>query len=127
LIHEQGGIAYLPHMFDITRHGVGNHPAAKKVDIIEVFNARCMPRAFNEKARLFADENRLLMGAGSDSHLLWEFGQTYTELPDFDISKPKELLRAMKKSKIHGVQTSLFYARGPPVLIKFWKRLTGRG
>jgi hypothetical protein len=125
LIHGQGGLVYLPHMFDTSRHGTGGHPEAAKADIIEAFNAHCLVQSFNEKAREFAQRSGKPMAAGSDSHTLWEFGRTYTEVPDFDIKSPKELLKALRKSRIVGVPAP-FYARGINNATKFWKKLTGK-
>ena len=121
-IHAQGGLAYLPHMFDTMRSGAGSHPDAVKADIIEVFNPRCLMQSFNEKAKAFAEKNDRLMAAGSDSHTLWEFGRTYTEVPEFDIGNPKELLKALRKAKIVG-KPAPFYARGMANAVKFWKKL----
>lgn len=106
-IKEQGGIACLPHGFDKFRYGVGyKFPEyAKKVEIIEVFNARCFTPGPNKKAEEFAKKHKKLITAGSDSHLLFEFARTYTELPDFDLENPKALLKALKKARIHGVLT----------------------
>ena len=103
-IKEQGGISYLPHGFDVFRYNIGGkYPEyAKKVQVIEVFNARCLSPNPNKKAGFFAKRNNKLMAAGSDAHLLFEFGNTYTELPEFDLENPKELLKALKKAKIKG-------------------------
>ncbi|HID72916.1 TPA: PHP domain-containing protein, partial [Candidatus Micrarchaeota archaeon] len=102
-IREQGGIVYLPHMYDVTRAGtVPKEKEAAKIDIVEIFNARCMSDMFNLRARLFAKKHNKLMAAGSDTHFLWEFGTTYTELPDFDLDDPKALLKALEKSEIVG-------------------------
>lgn len=125
LIHGQGGLVYLPHMFDSSRHGAGNHPEAAKADIIEAFNAHCLAASFNERAREFAERSGKPMAAGSDSHTLWEFGTTYTEIPDFDVESPKELLKALRKSRIVGVPAPI-YARGINNLTKFWKKLAGK-
>ena len=125
LIHGQGGLVYLPHMFDRSRHGTGGHPDAAKADVIEAFNAHCLQASFNEKAKEFAEKNNKPMAAGSDSHALWEFGTTYTEVPDFDIESPKELLKALGKSRIVGVRAP-FYARGPGFVTKFFKKLAHR-
>ena len=70
-IHDQGGIAYLPHMYD---HGRSRRHApdkeAAKVDLIETFNARCMDQSFNAKADTFARKHKLLKAAGSHRLIL---------------------------------------------------------
>lgn len=124
-IHEQGALAFIPHMFDRTRSGVGNHKAAKKADIIEIFNARCMISQFNKQAEEFADKHDLRKAVGSDSHTVWEFGNVFSEVPDFDLENPKELLKALKKAK-YVTKTAPFYVKGTAELTKFWKKLTGK-
>ena len=53
-IHEQGGLAYVPHPFD-RLHAVPDYEHLLKVvediDMLEVFNARVAVRGFNEEAR----------------------------------------------------------------------------
>jgi len=128
LIHSQGGLAYLPHMFDVTRKGVAVPELAKKADIIEVFNARSVMKNFNIKADEFAKANNIPGAAGSDSHFLSEFGTTYTELPGFDIDNigsPKELMKALRSEskKIVGKPAPL-HVKGTTTIVKFWKKLT---
>ncbi len=94
LIKEQGGIAYLPHMYDNLRKGVGE----EKVEIIEVINGRAT-KEVNEKAKKWAKKNNLLMAGGSDAHFLFEFGQVWTEIEGIEL-EPKNLLKALKNSKI---------------------------
>lgn len=122
-IKEQGGVSYLPHMYDQTRHGVGIAALAKKVDIIEVFNARCPLQKFNEDARVFAEKYKLLHGIGGDNHFLFEFGRNWMELPDFDLENPKELIRALKskKAKMHARKAPIF-VRGSTLVVKFAKK-----
>ena len=127
MIKEQGGISYLPHMYDKTRHGVAVEELAKKVDIIEIFNARCPIQKFNEDAEEFAKKHAQLTGVGSDSHFLFEFGRTYFEIDsDFDMIKdnPKALLKVLKTKPIiiHGKKAPIF-VRGTTRLVKVVKKL----
>ncbi len=99
-IHEQGGLAYLPHMYDRSRKGVvPTKEEAEKLDIIEVFNARCPLESFNARAERFADESKKAKAVGSDSHFLMEFGRNWNEVPDFDLHDPRALLRALGKAR----------------------------
>jgi len=123
-IHEQGGLAYLPHMYDKGRHGMSDAELASKADIIEVFNARCLSSELNLKAKEFADSMKKLQAVGSDSHFLFEFGSTYTEVPDFDLGNPKELLKALKKAK-HVTKKAPIYVRGTTSLVALGKKLFG--
>ena len=53
-IHEQGGLAYVPHPFD-RLHAVPDYEhllqVIEDIDILEVFNARVAVRGFNDEAR----------------------------------------------------------------------------
>ncbi len=118
-IRGQGGIAYLPHMYDYGRSGShASEGEAAGVDVVEVFNARCLNQKYNERAKSFAESHNLLQAAGTDSHWLFEFGSTYVELPDFDISDPKALLRALgsKNTRLIAKKAPI-YARGTTTLV----------
>jgi len=120
-IKEQGGLAYLPHMYDMSRHGCGDEFAGL-VDIIEVFNARCLNSKLNERALETAEKLGKPGAAGSDSHFLLEFGKTYTELPEFDIENPKELMKALGRKRIIGKKIP-FYLRGPPYIVMHFRKI----
>jgi len=124
-IHQQGGLAYLPHMFDVTRSGVSSPELARKADIIEVFNARSVMKNFNQKAAEFAKKSGIPGAAGSDSHSLFEFGTTYTLLPSFDLENPKELLKVLPKAEIFGKPAPIF-VKGTTAAVKIWKKLRGK-
>lgn len=87
-IRDQGGVVYVPHPFDGIRHGriseCGLDAIADKVDVLEVFNARCALPRFNKKAQLYASRRGILAGAGSDAHTCPEYGAAYIEMPRFD-------------------------------------------
>ncbi len=120
-IKEQGGISYLPHMYDTTRYGCGDR-YAHLVDIIEIYNARCLDNRINEKAAETAMKLGKPGAAGSDAHFLFEFGKTYNELPDFDIENPKELMKSLEKVKITGKKAP-FYVRGPTAVYKTLRKI----
>ncbi|MEW6748138.1 MAG: PHP-associated domain-containing protein [Candidatus Micrarchaeota archaeon] len=125
-IKEQGALAYLPHMYDRGRAKARpSDDEASKADIIEIFNARCMKEEYNEKAMAFAKEHNKPMGTGTDSHFLFEFGTTYTELPDFDIENPKALLKALKAAKFITKRAPI-YVRGTTITVKHCKRVLRR-
>lgn len=121
-IGEQGGLACLPHMYDPGRTKIDEAELGEKADIIEVYNARC-PEWCNKKARDFAEKNDKYASAGSDSHLGYEIGNAYVETKDFDISEPKEFLKALKKGKIIGSPT--LFIPGLPTMAKFAKKVFG--
>lgn len=96
-IKEQDGLVYLPHAFDrIRSRRLMNHKL--KVNIVEVFNPRTIFDKDNFKADFFANYNHLYKAVGSDSHFLYEFGNTYTIMEDFD--SKKEFLKNLKNAKL---------------------------
>ncbi len=82
-IHEQGGIAVIPHPFQKSRHGVAPHITADQLasaDAIEVYNSRLFTGRSNRQAEQFAIERGLPMTAGSDAHISEMVGQAITEV-----------------------------------------------
>ncbi len=121
-IKGQGGLVCLPHMYDPRRTKIDETELGEKADIIEVYNAKC-PEWCNKKAEKFARKNGKLMSAGSDSHLGYEIGSAYVETNDFDISEPKEFLKALKKGKIVG--KPVLPIPGLPTIAKIAKKVFG--
>ena len=100
-IHEQGGLAGIPHPFDRFRaSGLAGLPqvhldaVAAAVDYVETWNARVPSAATNERARAFATEHGLPGVASSDAHTLIEVGIASTRLAG-PITGPEELLAAL--------------------------------
>jgi predicted metal-dependent phosphoesterase TrpH len=85
LIHEMGGLSYLPHPLD--RHRAHFRPErvvelADRIDIIETYNPWCDAAANAAAARLAADLGKV--GAtGSDSHSVEELGRSWMEIEDY--------------------------------------------
>jgi predicted metal-dependent phosphoesterase TrpH len=82
-IHEQGGIAVIPHPFQKSRHGVAPHVTEGQLasaDAIEVYNSRLFTGRSNRQAERFAIERGLPMTAGSDAHISEMVGQAITEV-----------------------------------------------
>lgn len=127
-IRSQGGLAYLPHMFDYGRSKAhAGAEEASKADIIEAFNARCLKKEYNERASAFAKLHGIPQAAGSDSHFLMEFGSTWTELPEFDLESPKALLRALKNRSSKMITQPAFpLVRGTTTFIAIGKKLRKR-
>lgn len=120
-IRSQGGIVYLPHPFDRFR---GVDPEALErlaavVDAVEGFNARVHTRSRNERARRWAAERDLPLGAGSDAHTLAEIGRGRVRLPPF--GDGPGLLASLRRGRIEG------RASGPWVhLASTWAKLRKR-
>ena len=88
-IRDQGGLVYVPHPFDPTRHCLRETElealvAAGLVDAVEVLNAKTPLGSLNDRAVAFAADHGLLGGAGSDAHVPEAIGAAYVEMPDFD-------------------------------------------
>lgn len=104
LIHEQGGLAYVPHPFSRNRRrhirrGVLER-IAKTIDIVEIFNAREVASISNVQALEFARQHDLPGGVGSDSHRPIEIGRAYVEIAPF--ATPQELVAALREGKVTG-------------------------
>lgn len=104
-IHGQGGLVYVPHPFDPTRHCLREaelHGLASEgqIDAVEVLNAKTSLRSLNDRARAFADEHDLAHGAGSDAHVPDALGAAYVEMPDFD--SPAGFLDSLRRGTVVG-------------------------
>ncbi len=103
-IHEQGGVAYVPHPFSRNRlrhlRRVALERVASLVDAIEVFNAREAFSHDNRRALAFALAHRLPGAAGSDAHRASELGRAYVELASF--GPPEEFLAALRAGEVRG-------------------------
>jgi len=109
-IHDQGGIAVIPHPFQKSRHGVAPHVTEDQLasaDAIEVYNSRLFTGRSNRQAERFAIERGLPMTAGSDAHISELIGQAITEV-GADDRTPEAILDAIR----HG-RTSVIGQRTP--------------
>jgi predicted metal-dependent phosphoesterase TrpH len=107
-IRRQGGLVYLPHPFEQgyrnSRFGRGRlEGLAEQIDIVEVFNARNLYSECNRLASEFARTHNLPVGAGSDAHSSYEFGNAYVLMDNFDTKE--EFLQNLAMGRIQGVQT----------------------
>lgn len=100
-IHEQGGIAIVPHPFQKSRHGVAPHITDDQLasaDAIEVYNSRLLTGRANRKAERFATAHGLPKTAGSDAHIAEMIGQAVTEV-DADERSADAILDAIKDGR----------------------------
>ncbi|WP_207589139.1 PHP domain-containing protein [Halomontanus rarus] len=82
-IHEQGGIAVVPHPYQESRHGVMARITSTQLaqaDAIEVYNSRLLTGRANRQAERFARAHGLPMTAGSDAHISEMVGQAVTRV-----------------------------------------------
>jgi predicted metal-dependent phosphoesterase TrpH len=103
-IHEQGGLAVIPHPYDIFRRSVLTDDAIErvktKVDAIEGFNCRNILAKHDQKARDTAAGVDKPITLGTDSHCPWELGGALLELDDFET--PQELVQSLRGGRIVG-------------------------
>ncbi|MER3410858.1 MAG: phosphoesterase [Thermoleophilia bacterium] len=109
-IRAQGGLVYLPHPFD-RRHAIPDpatlHRHLADIDVIEVYNARLLLEGYNEEALRFARKYNLLMGAGSDAHVLPGLGTGAVRMRSF--RTPEEFLLSLRTAEILRRPRSLAY------------------
>lgn len=107
LIHEQGGLVYMPHPYARGKGGDGRilEEVADLVDIVEGFNGRLHQQLLNERAVAWARAHQLPVGAGSDAHTLAEVGSAFVELPDFQ-DDAASFRAAIGSATIHGRASS---------------------
>lgn len=103
-IHEQGGLAVVPHPYDIFRRSVIKRDALERikeqVDAIEGFNCRNILAGHDAKARDLAAGVDKPATLGTDAHSPWELGGASLEMDDFE--GPEEFLRALRGARVVG-------------------------
>ena len=86
LVHEMGGLTYIPHPLDRTRSHFRPErivELAGRIDIIETYNPWCDAAANKAAARL-ADELGKVTATGSDAHSAEELGRSWMEIEEYD-------------------------------------------
>jgi predicted metal-dependent phosphoesterase TrpH len=109
-IKEQDGVVYLPHPFD-RMHAIPDaatlHRHLSEIDVFEVYNARLLFEAYNEEALRFARKYNLMMGAGSDAHVLQGLGTGALRMRAFE--GPEEFLLSLRTAEVLRRPKSLLY------------------
>ncbi|HUR48181.1 MAG TPA: PHP-associated domain-containing protein [Acidimicrobiales bacterium] len=93
LIREQGGIVYVPHPGDGSRHSLGETSLeelseAGLLDVVEVLNSKC-PRPYDGPTFGAAE------AGASDAHVPAAVGAAWTEVDDCDLADPQSVLAAL--------------------------------
>ena len=99
LIHEMGGLTYIPHPLDRNRsHFKAERivELASRIDIIETYNPWCEPSANKAAARL-ADELDKVTATGSDSHAASELGRSWMEIEEYE--NPQDFLDKLRYAR----------------------------
>jgi predicted metal-dependent phosphoesterase TrpH len=109
-IRAQEGLVNIPHPFETIRGSALKDAMideiAGDIDLMEVLNSRSPLPANTDKARDFAAKHGIPGGAGSDAHTIFEIGNAYIEMPDFETKE--EFLAAVAAGKIYGKRSGMF-------------------
>jgi predicted metal-dependent phosphoesterase TrpH/glycosyltransferase involved in cell wall biosynthesis len=109
-IRGQGGLVYVPHPFD-RLHAIPDprtlHRHLADIDVLEVYNARLLFEGFNDEALRFARKYNLVMGAGSDAHVLQGVGTGALRMRAF--RDPEEFLISLRSAEVLRRPKSLAY------------------
>jgi predicted metal-dependent phosphoesterase TrpH len=99
LVHEMGGLTYVPHPFDRNRSHFRAErivELADRIDIVEVHNPWCEPEANAAAARLAADLD-MVTATGSDAHSAHELGRSWMEIDTY--SSPRDFLGKLRHAR----------------------------
>ena len=103
-IKAQDGLVCIPHPFDNIRpSALGGKLLAEiieHVDVIEIFNSRALLQRHSTQAKNYALKHGIPGSAGSDAHTLYEIGNAYVEIPEFN--GKDEFLQSLAKGKVVG-------------------------
>jgi predicted metal-dependent phosphoesterase TrpH len=84
-LKAQGAVISVPHPFDRWRSGAWREAdliaILPLIDAIEVFNSRCIFKADNARALIFARQHGKLCTVGSDAHYRLELGHAVLKVP----------------------------------------------
>ena len=119
-IKKQGGLVYIPHIYDEWRHGIGEKAARKimkYVDIIEIFNSRATGEG-NEQSETFALEFNKRSSSASDAHDKRTVGASHTVLDNFNSART--LLAALKGATY--VKKNAKFGFISPTVIKIFRK-----
>jgi predicted metal-dependent phosphoesterase TrpH len=105
MIHDMGGLTYVPHPLDRHRAHFSTErmvELADRIDIIETYNAWCEP-AENQAAAQLAKDLGKVFATGSDSHAASELGRSWMEIEDY--TTPRDFLEKLRYAR-HQVTSS---------------------
>ena len=103
LIHDQGGLAIIPHPYCFYRHGLLCKADYKelKIDAIETKNARFIIGYCNSKAKKLSKKENLPGLGASDAHFYKFVGDCYSKIDcEKDIDS---VLKSIKKAKVEAL------------------------
>lgn len=99
LVHEMGGLTYIPHPLDPHRSHFRAErliDLADRIDIVETYNAWC-DRSANQAAAALAQDLGKVTATGSDAHSAEELGRSWMEMEDY--SDPHDFLEKLRLAR----------------------------
>lgn len=99
LIHQMGGLTYVPHPLDRRRANFRPDRVvqlAERIDIIETYNPWCEAGANAAAARLAADLGKVT-ASGSDAHGPQELGRSWMEIAEY--RNPADFLEKLRDAR----------------------------
>ena len=101
-IKAQGGLVYVPHAFDISRHALRPRVLQDLVpwiDVVEVGNSRTYLPFVETFAVRFAQRHHKVLSCGSDAHTLRELRKAYVEMEPFAPDDAQDFLRKLARGR----------------------------
>ena len=86
MVHEMGGLVYVPHPLDRNRSHFRPErivALANRIDIVETYNPWC-DAAANRAAAKLAEGLGIVAATGSDSHAAHELGRSWMEMAEYE-------------------------------------------
>jgi predicted metal-dependent phosphoesterase TrpH len=121
-IRDRGGLAVVPHPFQVSRHGVRKRDLAD-CDGVEVFNAWSVTGIQNRRAGAYAARHGYPELGGSDAHDPSMVGRAATEVTvDADDPTAREILAAISDGRTRAVGEST----APRRYLRKYGRAAGR-
>jgi len=115
-LREQQALISVAHPFDVLRKPLLKgflmlNEIKNKVDAIEIFNSRCWLSSANEKAKHYAEKNKLAFTAGTDAHFPFELGSAFLIVDANSVEEVRRKILAKKCSywgKRNGLRVHLY-------------------
>ncbi len=98
-VRELGGVAVIPHPFQLTRHGVGRRHLGEP-DALETLNAMAVTGLQNLRARAAARKRGLPGIGASDAHAARQVGRAYTAVEVDGPATVDRLLDAVREGAV---------------------------
>lgn len=103
-IRKQGGIAVIPHPFQILRKGVNRQELEKITpDAVEIFNSRLITGYRNRQANIYAERTGLPKICGSDAHQPELIGTSYNQIEVEEDAPTEKILEAIRNGEVETV------------------------